>query len=79
MREALQEAEAALLTGDVPVGAVVVMGGAVIGRGRNRREELADPTAHAEVLALRHAAQQAITFSLSVTSPQFWPDMQLCG
>ncbi len=68
MREALQEAEAALQTGDVPVGAVVVMGGAVIGRGRNRREELADPTAHAEVLALRHAAQQLGSWKLTTAT-----------
>ena len=58
MREALAEAQAALATGDVPVGAVVVdQGGAVIGRGRNRREAEHDPTAHAEVVALREAAR----------------------
>ncbi|MCL6450797.1 MAG: tRNA adenosine(34) deaminase TadA [Acetobacteraceae bacterium] len=56
MREALAEARLALATGDVPVGAVVERGGRVIGRGRNRREELGDPTAHAELLALREAA-----------------------
>jgi tRNA(adenine34) deaminase len=57
MREALDEARAALGTGDVPIGAVVVdESGAVVGRGRNRREADADPTAHAEILALRAAA-----------------------
>jgi len=56
MREALAEAERAFAAGEAPVGAVVVRGGAVIGRGRNRREELHDPTAHAEVLAIRAAA-----------------------
>jgi tRNA(adenine34) deaminase len=57
MREALREAAAAVATGDIPVGAVVLDAeGAVIGRGRNRREADADPTAHAEVLALRAAA-----------------------
>ena len=57
MRAALDEARAALGTGDVPVGAVVVDGfGEVIGRGRNRREADGDPTAHAEVVALREAA-----------------------
>ncbi|MBA3743741.1 tRNA adenosine(34) deaminase TadA [Sporichthya sp.] len=57
MREALREADAAIATGDIPVGAVVVdSDGVVIGRGRNRREADADPTAHAEVLALREAA-----------------------
>jgi tRNA(adenine34) deaminase len=57
MREALDEARAALATDDVPIGAVVLdPSGAVIGRGRNRREADADPTAHAEVVALREAA-----------------------
>jgi len=56
MREALEEARAAELHGDVPIGAVVVHRGRVIGRGHNEREERADPTAHAEVTALRAAA-----------------------
>jgi len=57
MREALTEARAALATSDVPIGAVVVdASGTVLGRGRNRREADRDPTAHAEVLALREAA-----------------------
>lgn len=57
MRLALDEARATRATSDVPVGAVVIdADGTVIGRGRNRREELGDPTAHAEVLALRDAA-----------------------
>jgi tRNA(adenine34) deaminase len=59
MRVALGEARAALTTFDVPIGAVVVdAGGTVIGRGRNRREADADPTAHAEVVALREAARR---------------------
>lgn len=57
MRLALEEARLALLTVDVPIGAVAVLGDAVIGRGRNRREADQDPTAHAEMLALRAAAQ----------------------
>jgi tRNA(adenine34) deaminase len=58
MRAALEEAHAALGTGDVPIGAVVVDGdGAVLGRGRNVREADADPTGHAEVVALREAAR----------------------
>ncbi|BAU31309.1 cytosine/adenosine deaminase [Microcella alkaliphila] len=58
MREALAEARDALATGDVPVGAVVVDArGQIIGRGRNEREALGDPTAHAEVIALREAAR----------------------
>ena len=58
MREALEEAEQAALVGEVPVGAVVVRAGQVIARAHNRREMDADPTAHAEVLALRDAAEQ---------------------
>lgn len=57
MREALAEAAAAAALGDAPVGAVVVRDGRVIARGRNRREADRDPTAHAEVLALREAAR----------------------
>ncbi len=56
MQEALAEARAAAEAGDVPVGAVVVVGGAVIARGRNRREVANDPCAHAEVEALREAS-----------------------
>ena len=56
---ALAEAERCLDHGDVPVGAVVVRNGAVVGAGRNERERLQDPTAHAEILALREAAQTA--------------------
>jgi tRNA(adenine34) deaminase len=58
MRAALAEAEAALATGDVPVGAVVVdVTGSVVARGRNRREADGDPTAHAELDAIRAAAR----------------------
>jgi tRNA(adenine34) deaminase len=53
---ALAEARAALDHDDVPVGAVVVRGDEVVGRGHNRREVDRDPTAHAEVLAIRAAA-----------------------
>ncbi len=56
MRRALAEAEKALEHDDVPIGAVVVRGDEIIGRGHNERELLEDPTAHAEVLALREAA-----------------------
>jgi len=59
MREALVEARAAVAHDDVPVGAIVVDGaGRIIGRGRNRREVDSDPTAHAEVVAIRAAAAQ---------------------
>jgi tRNA(adenine34) deaminase len=57
MSHALDEARAAAEAGDVPVGAVVVHDGAIIGRGRNRREVDRDPTAHAEIVALREAAK----------------------
>ena len=56
MEAALAEARAALAANEVPVGAVAVREGEVIGRGRNRTEERQDPTAHAEMLALREAA-----------------------
>ncbi len=56
LRQALDEAQRAFEAGEVPVGAVVVHGGQVIGRGHNQREALHDPTAHAEVLALTAAA-----------------------
>jgi tRNA(adenine34) deaminase len=57
MELALEEARAAGAAGDVPVGAVIVQGDLVLGRGRNRRETDRDPTAHAEVVALRDAAR----------------------
>jgi len=57
MRLALREAERTLEHGDVPIGAVVVHDGEVIGSGRNERELREDPTAHAEILALREAAR----------------------
>ena len=56
MRLALEEAEAAAGRGEVPVGAVVVGGDRVLGRAGNRVEELGDPLAHAEMLAIRSAA-----------------------
>jgi tRNA(adenine34) deaminase len=56
MREALALAREAESAGEVPVGAVVVADGAVVGRGRNSPISLHDPTAHAEMLALREAA-----------------------
>src|SRR4051812_5378138 len=56
MGVALEEAAAAAAHGDVPVGAVVLVDGDVVARRHNERELLGDPTAHAEVLALRDAA-----------------------
>jgi len=57
MRMALREATRALEHDDVPIGAVIVREGEVIGSGRNEREIRGDPTAHAEMLALREAAR----------------------
>src|SRR4051794_164651 len=57
MRLAIAEAERALEHDDVPIGAVVVRDGEVTGAGRNERELHQDPTAHAEILALRAAAR----------------------
>ena len=57
MKEALLLAAQAAAAGEVPVGAVVVKEGVVIGRGYNRPITSADPTAHAEIVALREAAQ----------------------
>lgn len=56
MRMALHEAQLALEHNDVPVGAIAVRDGTVIGRGHNRREVDTDPTAHAEMIAIRQAA-----------------------
>jgi tRNA(adenine34) deaminase len=56
MQIALEEARAAVEHGDVPIGAVVLVDGAVVARAHNERERLGDPTAHAEILALRSAA-----------------------
>ncbi len=57
MREALTEAQKSYDLGEVPVGAVVVLGDKIIGRGHNLRETLIDSTAHAEIMALRQAAR----------------------
>ena len=57
MRLALEEARAAAAGGDVPVGAVVARGDEVLARAGNAREREQDPTAHAEILALRQAAR----------------------
>ena len=57
MQAAIAEAQAAAEHGDVPIGAVVAIDGEIIARGRNERELHQDPTAHAEILALRRAAE----------------------
>jgi tRNA(adenine34) deaminase len=65
MREALIEAEK--VNSDVPVGAVVVMAGKIIGRGHNLREKTGDPTAHAEIVAIREAAGSLKSWRLTGT------------
>jgi tRNA(adenine34) deaminase len=65
MRVALAEAEAAVAHGDVPVGAVVLVGGEVVAARHNERELRRDPTAHAEVLAIRDAAAALGTWRLA--------------
>ena len=65
MRAALAEAKVAAEEGEVPVGAVVVAGGEIIARGHNRSETDNDPSAHAEIVALREAAQKAGNYRLT--------------
>ena len=68
MQEALTEARAAAAAGDVPVGAIIVAAnGSLLGRGRNRRELDKDPTAHAEIVALREAAAALGTWRIEAT------------
>lgn len=65
MRMALEEAVTAFQEGEVPVGAVLVMGGEVLARAHNRCEALSDPTAHAEMLVLREACSLVGNYRLS--------------
>jgi len=64
MEEALAEARSAMEHDDVPVGAIIVRNGEIIGRGHNRREAAHDPTAHAEIAALRQAGEAAGSWRL---------------
>ncbi|MCC7008006.1 MAG: nucleoside deaminase [Acidobacteria bacterium] len=64
MREALALADEAAAAGEVPVGAVVVLGDEVIGRGRNQPIASSDPTAHAEIVAMRDAARRTGNYRL---------------
>lgn len=64
MREALVEARSAFAAGEVPVGALVVMDGGIVARAHNEPIALGDPTAHAEVLALRAAARKVGNYRL---------------
>ena len=65
MRAALAEAKVAAQAGEVPVGAVVVRNGEIVGRGLNRPVQDSDPTAHAEILALRAAAKAGNNYRLA--------------
>ena len=65
MREAQREAREALAAGEVPVGAVVVLDGRVVGAGFNQPIGRADPTAHAEIVALRVAAREVGNYRLT--------------
>jgi tRNA(adenine34) deaminase len=64
MRAALDEARRGLEAGEVPVGAVVVLDGAIVARAHNAPIALADPTAHAEILALREAGRKTGNYRL---------------
>ena len=68
MGEALAFARIAFAEQEVPVGAIVVRDGKMVGRGRNRREALADPTHHAEIEAIREAAAAAGSWRLEGTT-----------
>jgi tRNA(adenine34) deaminase len=65
MRLALEQAALGQARGEVPVGAIVVLDGAVVGRGYNQPIGACDPTAHAEIVALREAARAASNYRLS--------------
>jgi tRNA(adenine34) deaminase len=77
MRLALDEARAAAAAGEVPVGAVVMRGGEVVAAARNRMREGADPTAHAEMVALRAAAAALGTSRLDECD--LWVTLEPCA
>ena len=77
MPEALEEARAAGARGEVPVGAVIVRDGEILARAGNRTLELTDPTAHAEVLAIRAAC--AATGSERLTGCDLWVSLEPCA
>jgi tRNA(adenine34) deaminase len=68
MREALALARQTELSGEVPVGAVVVVGGEIVGRGSNSPIAQSDPTAHAEILALRQAGEHVRNYRLEAAT-----------
>jgi len=68
MKEALKEAEIAYFLQEIPVGAVIVYQNKIIAKAHNRKEELQDPTAHAEILVLQQAARYLGTWHLEDTT-----------
>jgi len=76
MREAMREAEQAEARGEVPVGAVAVLGDQIIGRGHNLRETSRDPSAHAELIAMRAAA--AYLSSWRLVGVQLYVTLEPC-
>ncbi len=68
MREAIKEAKLAADAGDVPIGAIIVLNGRIIGRAHNQMELLKDPTAHAEMIAITQAASAIGDWRLQGTS-----------
>lgn len=77
MGEAMIEARAAAERGEVPVGAVVVVDGTIVARAGNRTRELADPTAHAEILAIRQAC--ALAGSERIGSADLYVTLEPCA
>ena len=77
MRLALEEARAAALAGEVPVGAIVTRHGRFVARGRNRMRDGCDPTAHAEMVALRAAAAELGTSRLD--DCDLWVTLEPCA
>jgi tRNA(adenine34) deaminase len=77
MRIALDEARSAALAGEVPVGAVVMRGGEIVAAARNRMRDSSDPTAHAEMVALRAAAERLGTARLD--GCDLWVTLEPCA
>jgi len=78
MQAALDEARAALEHDDVPVGAVVVVGGEIVARRHNERERTGDPTAHAELLAIRDAVR-AVDDGWRLTDATVYVTLEPCA
>ena len=77
MRAAIVEAQSAASAGEVPIGAVVVQNGEIVGRGQNRVLRDLDPTAHAEIVAMRAAAQALKNYRL--TSCELYVTLEPCA